>query len=99
MLIINAYVNYKYIGELWVHNLGNVNPVEMGDSITDDLYLYQIEKPAGYMKPEYHIQHKRSDGWEELTRKACEVIKIKKHEDSLKKQIKNLKRRKLKVVK
>jgi len=99
MLVIKAYVNHKQIDELWIHNLGNVNPVEMGGSVTDDLCLYQIENPAGYMEPEYHIQHKRSAGWEELTRKACEVIKTKKHEDSLKKQIKNLKRRELKVVK
>ena len=79
MLIINAYVNYKYIGELHIHNLGNVEPAKVNYPVVDDLCLYQIEKPDGYMEPEYHIQHKRSEGWEELTRKACEVIKTKKH--------------------
>jgi len=99
MLIINAYVNYKYIGELQIHNLGNVAPARIGAPIVDDLCLYQIEKPDGYREPEYRIEHKRSDGWEELVRKACEVIKVKKHKDSSIKQIKTQKRSKLKVVK
>jgi len=99
MLIINAYVNYKYIGELHIHNLGNVVPAKVGEPIADDLCLYQIEKPNGYREPEYCIQHRRSDGWEELTRKACEVIKAKKYKDSLEKRVKDLKKSKLRVVK
>ena len=99
MLIINAYVNHNYIGELHIHNLGNVAPARIGAPIVDDLCLYQIEKPDGYREPEYRIEHRRSDGWEELTRKACEVIKAKKHKDSLRKQIKTQRRSRLKVVK
>ena len=99
MLIIKAYVNRRQIDELCIHNLGNVNPVEIGGFITDDLCLYQIEKPNGYREPEYCIQHRRSDGWEELTRKACEVIKAKKYKDSLEKRVKDLKKSKLRVVK
>ncbi len=99
MLIINAYVNHKYIGELCIHNLGNVAPAKIGGPITDDLCLYQIEKPVGHMEPEYRIEHRRSDGWEELVRKACEVMKAKKYGDSLRKQIKMQKRSKLKVIK
>ena len=72
MLIIKAYVNHRQIDELWIHNLGNLTPANF---IADDLCLYQIERPDGYMKPECHIQHRRSDGWEELVRKACGVIK------------------------
>jgi len=99
MLIIKAYVNHRQIDELCIHNLGNVVPAKVGEPIADDLCLYQIEKPNGYREPEYRIQHKRSNGWEELARKACEVIKAKKHKDCLEKQIKNLKRYKLKVIK
>ena len=72
MLVIKAYVNRRQIDELWIHNLGNISPANF---VGDDLCLYQIEKPDGYMEPKYHIQHRRSDGWKELTRKVCEVIK------------------------
>lgn len=99
MLIINAYVNYKYIGELHIHNLENVAPARIGAPIVDDLCVYQIEKPDGYREPEYRIEHARSDGWEELVRKACEVIKVKKYKDSSIRQIKTQKRSKLKVIK
>ena len=87
MLIIKAYVNDRQIDELWIHNLGSADPAKrkypelMLLKDQDDLCLYQIEKPDGYMKSEYRIKHKRSDGWEKLVRKACEVIGIKKYEE------------------
>ena len=62
MLIINAFVNYDQIDEIWVQNVGTFD---------DDVREYKICKPEGDWPI---ILHKRSGGWKKLMIKVLEVL-------------------------
>ena len=71
MLIIDAYVNDRFIETIMIQNV---------EQHKDGICEYKIRRPKGDWPT---ITHKRSDGWKKLAIKALDIVKDEKTDSQL----------------